>query len=290
MLVLYAVNHRVHVELGEEADVTPFTQIPDLSVAVEPMPDDGPVLVQVEYRIDEAMRPAFLHAIQAVEATRRRNGANSWRVFRDVGDEGRYVERYVITSWAEYVRLRMRMTVADRHLQNRVQELQRKDVPIRISRLIGVSLAEMGLRAITIPRQPQTGELPTGLGREEVPVARADVRARRSEGPASQDVLIAHELAVVLPTAPGDVLKPGRGCKDWRSIPTSHPTTASGVRRRASPAHPRDPETSGRGPLPRLLQKQPAQGRSRRRSSRLAPASTGTCAAACSHSASVGRR
>ncbi|HZH07489.1 MAG TPA: MFS transporter, partial [Lautropia sp.] len=145
MLVLYAVNHRVHVELGEEADVTPFTQIPDLSVAVEPMPDDGPVLVQVEYRIDEAMRPAFLHAIQAVEATRRRNGANSWRVFRDVGDEGRYVERYVITSWAEYVRLRMRMTVADRHLQNRVQELQRKDVPIRISRLIGVSLAEMGL-------------------------------------------------------------------------------------------------------------------------------------------------
>lgn len=147
MLVLYAINHRVHVELGEEADVTPFTQMPDLAVAVEPMPDDGPVLVQVEYRIDEAVRPAFLHAIQAVEATRRRNGANSWRVFRDVGDSGRFVERYVITSWAEYVRLRMRMTVADRHLQNRVQELQRKDVPIRISRLIGVSLAEMGPRA-----------------------------------------------------------------------------------------------------------------------------------------------
>jgi MFS family permease len=142
MLVLYALNHRVHVELGEEADVTPYAQLPDLAVAVEPMPHDGPVLVQVEYRIDPEHRPAFLQAIQAVEATRRRNGASSWRVFRDVAEDGRFVERYVITSWAEYVRLRMRMTVADRKLQNRVVELQRPDAPIRISRLIGVSAEE----------------------------------------------------------------------------------------------------------------------------------------------------
>ena len=57
----------------------------------------------------------------------------------DVGEDERYVERYVVTSWAEYVRLRMRMTVADRMLQNRVMELQRKDTPIRVSRLIGVN-------------------------------------------------------------------------------------------------------------------------------------------------------
>jgi hypothetical protein len=31
------------------------------------------------------------------------------------------------------------MTVADRILQNRVLELQRKDIPVRVSRLIGVS-------------------------------------------------------------------------------------------------------------------------------------------------------
>jgi len=114
MLILYGLNHRVHVQLGEEADVTPFTQLPDLAVAVEPLPHDGPVLVQVEYRIDPENRPSFLHAIEAVEETRRRNGASSWRVFRDVAEEARFVERYVITSWAEYVRLRMRMTVADR--------------------------------------------------------------------------------------------------------------------------------------------------------------------------------
>jgi hypothetical protein len=74
-----------------------------------------------------------------VGPTRRRNGATSWRVFRDVGEEGRFVERYLIASWAEYVRLRARMTMADSRLQQRVAELQRADVPIRVSRLIGVA-------------------------------------------------------------------------------------------------------------------------------------------------------
>ena len=64
---------------------------------------------------------------------------------RPVGEEGRFVERYVIESWAEYVRLRSRMTMADSHLQQRVAELQRADVPIRVSRLIGVTAEGGGL-------------------------------------------------------------------------------------------------------------------------------------------------
>ncbi|MGE0799539.1 MAG: MFS transporter [Lautropia sp.] len=139
MLTLYAVNHRVYVELGDEADVTPFAHLPDLTLVVEPMPEDGPVVVQVEYRVQPEHRPAFLEAIQHVEATRRRNGASGWHVFRDIAEEGRFVERYVVASWAEYVRLRTRMTIADRKIQERVAELQQAGEPIRISRLIGVN-------------------------------------------------------------------------------------------------------------------------------------------------------
>jgi len=93
----------------------------------------------------EQDRGAFLEAIQAVGSTRRRNGAMSWRVFRDLGEEGRFVERYIIASWAEYVRLRSRMTMADSRLQQRVAELQRADVPIRVSRLVGVTAAEYSM-------------------------------------------------------------------------------------------------------------------------------------------------
>jgi len=138
MFVLHVVNRRVRVAMGNEADVTPAVQLPDLAIAVPPLPDDGPVLIQIEYRIAEEQREDFLRAIHAVEATRRRNGASSWRVFRDVAEDGRFVERYVIASWAEYVRLRTRMTMADRKLQDRVAQLQRPDAPIRVSRLIGV--------------------------------------------------------------------------------------------------------------------------------------------------------
>lgn len=138
MVLLYALNRRVRVEMGSEADVTPAVQLPDLAIAIEPLPDDGPVLIQLEYQVAPEQRDAFLRAVHAAEPTRRRNGATSWRVFRDLSQDGRYVERYIVTSWAEYVRLRTRMTMADRELQNRVEELQRPDVPVRVSRLIGV--------------------------------------------------------------------------------------------------------------------------------------------------------
>jgi len=139
MFLLHVLNRRVRVAMGNEADVTPAVQLPDLAIAVQPMPDDGPVLIQIEYQIAPDTQEDFLRAIHAVEATRRRNGATSWRVFRDVEEDGRFVERYIINSWAEYTRLRTRMTMADRKLQDRVVEMQRPDIPIRVSRLIGVT-------------------------------------------------------------------------------------------------------------------------------------------------------
>ena len=138
-MVLQWLYRRVRVEMGQEADIVPGARLPELAVTTEPLPDDGPVLIQLEYQIDPTNRDAFLRAIQKVGPTRRRNGATSWRVFRDLGEEGRFVERYVIASWAEYVRLRARMTMADSRLQQHVAELQRAGVPIRVSRLIGVT-------------------------------------------------------------------------------------------------------------------------------------------------------
>jgi hypothetical protein len=111
---------------------------------VEPQPDDGPVLIQVEYRIDPPNRDVFLRMMRKVGPTRRRNGATSWRVFRDLGEEGAFVERYIIDSWAEYVRLRSRMTIGDRQLQDEVARFQRARTPIRVSRLLGVDLPDAG--------------------------------------------------------------------------------------------------------------------------------------------------
>jgi MFS family permease len=141
LVLLHLVHRRIVVEMGKEADVMPGAQLPELTITGEPLPDDGPVLIQIEYRIDEPNRDAFVRAIRRVGPTRRRNGATSWRVYRDLGEEDRYVERYVIASWAEYVRLRSRMTLSDSRLQERAAELQRPGVPVRVARLIGVDMA-----------------------------------------------------------------------------------------------------------------------------------------------------
>ena len=52
MVLLFALNRHVRLKLGDEADVTPGVQLPDMAIAVEPLPDDGPVIIQLEYRID----------------------------------------------------------------------------------------------------------------------------------------------------------------------------------------------------------------------------------------------
>jgi len=142
MVVLHLANRRVRVVMGDEADVTPGVQLPDMAIAAEPLPDDGPVLIQIEYQIASENRRAFLRAIHAVETIRRRNGATSWRVFRDLGQEGRFVERYIIASWAEYMRLRSRMTIADRKVLDGVDKFQQKGVPVRVSRLLGISASD----------------------------------------------------------------------------------------------------------------------------------------------------
>ncbi len=140
ILLLLAFNQRVRIALGSESDLKTGVQLPEIALIGEPLPDDGPVLIQIEYRVDPEHREAFLRAIHEVAPTRRRNGASAWRIFRDLEDDGRYVERFVIRSWAEYVRLRARLTMSDSALQDRVLTMQRAGVPLRISRLIGVSL------------------------------------------------------------------------------------------------------------------------------------------------------
>lgn len=136
-VLLHFLIRNVRVNLGQEADVT-TVQLPEMGIKAEPLPNDGPVLVQVEYRIDPHHVPAFVEAIKGVGATRRRNGASDWRIFRDIGEEGKFVERYIVGSWAEYIRLRARMTLTDRRVQEKAFALQRPGIDIRVSRLINV--------------------------------------------------------------------------------------------------------------------------------------------------------
>ena len=167
LLLLHAATLRIRVAMGSEADVTPGVQLPELTMSDPPLPDDGPVLIQVDYRIDADRRAEFLRAVHRVEPIRRRNGAVSWRVFRDVAEDGRIIERFIIQSWAEYVRLRTRMTVADRRALDALEAFQRTGVPIRVSRLVGINPDEAasGSAAQGDPGDPDDDAAPVAPSR-----------------------------------------------------------------------------------------------------------------------------
>jgi len=70
----------------------------------EPDPTDGPVTIAVEYVVRDGEEAAFVAAMSAVERSRRRTGASSWRLSRN-GDAPRmYHEVFTVPSWSEFAR------------------------------------------------------------------------------------------------------------------------------------------------------------------------------------------
>lgn len=126
------------LRMGAEQDVTQAAPVPfeDLLAASQPAPDAGPVAVELGYRIHEADTAAFLDTIALLRAPRQRDGATFWRLYRDLGDPSRYVERFIVTSWADYLHQRARATLADQALEARVRAFVVEGEPVTMQHYI----------------------------------------------------------------------------------------------------------------------------------------------------------
>ena len=56
-----------------------------------------------------------------------------WAVFQDAGDPTRYLEEFLVESWAEHLRQHERFSVADRELEERVRSEHVGDTPVHVS-------------------------------------------------------------------------------------------------------------------------------------------------------------
>jgi predicted MFS family arabinose efflux permease/quinol monooxygenase YgiN len=117
------------------ADLSPSIR-PDPEVELEPKPDDGPVLVLIEYRVAAADAEAFAKAARRLGRIRRRDGAVRWGLFRDVADPDRFVETYVVDSWAEHLRQHERFTQADADVRDLVTSFHTGQEPPTVSHFI----------------------------------------------------------------------------------------------------------------------------------------------------------
>ena len=78
----------------------------------------------------------FVSAAHALGGIRKRDGARQWGLFCDLADPGRYVETFVVESWAEHLRQHARVTVADRAAEDRVEAFHVGEEPPVVSHLI----------------------------------------------------------------------------------------------------------------------------------------------------------
>jgi MFS family permease len=109
------------LRMGMDIEVTP-APLEHLLIADEPDPQAGPVAVELIYRVKSDASEGFLKQAGHLKAPRKRDGASFWRLYRDLGDRQRYVERFIVQSWADYLHQRNRQTLADREVEASLRE------------------------------------------------------------------------------------------------------------------------------------------------------------------------
>jgi MFS family permease len=126
--LIATVEARIHFPLPRgPVDVTPWIHWAAPKLFIEPSPEEGPVMVTVEYRVDPQRSREFLAAMKRLEVVRRRDGAINWGLFYDPATPTRYLETFMVDSWAEHMRQHERQTAADREIARQVRSVAEEE-------------------------------------------------------------------------------------------------------------------------------------------------------------------
>jgi predicted MFS family arabinose efflux permease len=96
----------------------------------------GPLVVEIEYRVDQENARAFHNVMQEVQLSRQRNGAYGWSIARDIADPELWTERYHCPTWLDFLRQRNRSTQSERALHQRARDFHLGPGPVRVRRML----------------------------------------------------------------------------------------------------------------------------------------------------------
>ncbi|MGD0875930.1 MAG: MFS transporter [Acidimicrobiales bacterium] len=109
---------------------------PSLTIGEHVHPEDGPVLILIEYRVDTEEVDDFLCTMAELRIVRRRLGGTRWGVYQDVTAHGKFFETFLVPSWNGYILQRAHYTKADREVENRASAFDLEPGGPRVTRLI----------------------------------------------------------------------------------------------------------------------------------------------------------
>jgi MFS family permease len=148
-LFLILVTGRFKLNLGEYDDHTPSGHWAEPVLITPVAHDNGPVLVTLEYRIDDSDRKKFYSLMKELGIIRRRDGAIQWGFFEDVKIHGRFIEMFTVESWIAHLRQHARVSTSDKILQDKIFSLHRGDLPPEVMHAI---TPDMGSNPKKIPK------------------------------------------------------------------------------------------------------------------------------------------
>lgn len=94
-------------------DMEPVVLGADPEVALSITSRSGPVVIEIDYRVEADHARDFYNAMLALQTVRNRNGAFDWSLSRDIGDATLWTERFSFPTWGDYLRHRERFTQAE---------------------------------------------------------------------------------------------------------------------------------------------------------------------------------
>ncbi|GAA1969378.1 MFS transporter [Microbacterium deminutum] len=94
----------------------------DISGLIELQPTGGPILITVEYTVENAEHAAFLATTADLRRSRLRNGATRWELYRVAETPDLFVETFAVDSWEEHQSQHQdRLTAADQRIEQATQ-------------------------------------------------------------------------------------------------------------------------------------------------------------------------
>ncbi|WP_411839533.1 MFS transporter [Paracoccus sp. ME4] len=117
-------------------DLDPVNRFREPALMLDLRGRSGPIMVMVDYRIDQPDVPEFLRLMQRRRAIRRRDGARNWALLRDLEHPDQWSESYHIATWDEYVRHNLRRTKSDAEVAVALRALHRGEGDPLVHRMI----------------------------------------------------------------------------------------------------------------------------------------------------------
>jgi Transmembrane secretion effector len=147
----------------DPAPVTSFSH----KLIYTPQPNDGPVSITVEFRVDCAQGREFMDLMREVRLIHLRNGAYSWRLHEALTRPNTFRLEINVPSWNEHLRQKERVTKAERAVLERAWSLHSGDRPPEEQIYLAVN------RELLTPRQcdcqpPGAPKGPSDLQSQEI--------------------------------------------------------------------------------------------------------------------------